>query len=247
MNTGGVLVRIPAMTRARPSGLLMGTASVVVVGLAAAACTSTSTVAARHHKRAASTPAAASAATFTVRDLTSPTLGDILVTSTGMALYTYGPDVGHNGMATCTGGCLQIWPPLTVPAGTTPTSGPGVAGTLAAVRQANGSNQVTLNGQPLYTFAQDRIPGHVTGNGVAGFAVARNSSSAPSAPPTTAAPTTTAAPAPPAPRSTTPSNAPQTTAPQPTMPASTAPPPTQPPPTTGPPTSTPPTTYNYGY
>jgi len=94
-----------------------------------------------------------------------------------MALYTYGPDQGHNGMSTCTGGCLQAWPALTVPAGAVPTGGTGVTGTLAAVKQANGTYQVTYNGSPLYTFVQDSAPGQVTGNGVAGFSVVKSSGS----------------------------------------------------------------------
>ena len=94
-----------------------------------------------------------------------------------MALYTYAPDQGHSGMSTCTGSCLQAWPALTVPSGTVPTGGTGVTGTLAAVKQANGTYQVTYDGSPLYTFVQDSTPGQVTGNGVARFSVAKSSGS----------------------------------------------------------------------
>jgi len=54
--------------------------------------------------------------------------------SSGATLYRYTPD-GTAGKATCTGGCASLWPPLTVPAGTTaPKGGPGVGklGTTAA-------------------------------------------------------------------------------------------------------------------
>jgi predicted lipoprotein with Yx(FWY)xxD motif len=107
----------------------------------------------------------------------NPTFGNILIDSAGKALYTYGPDKGHNGKATCTGACLVAWPPLTVPAGTTPTAGPGVHGTLAAVKQVDGVYQVTHDGLPLYTFASDPAAGQVTGSGIGGFAVATDGSS----------------------------------------------------------------------
>jgi predicted lipoprotein with Yx(FWY)xxD motif len=203
------------------------------------ACTSTSPTAVKSHRQAAL------GTSFTVRDVRNPTLGDILVTNTGLALYTYASDIGHNGMSTCVAGCLQIWPALTVPAGTRPTGGPGVTGSLAAIGQANGTYQVSRDGLPLYRFVQDRAPGQVTGNGVGGFSVARNLG----APPVTTVPTTTTITAPPTPsiRSTTPSTAPPTTAPPPTAPPSTVPPPatTQPPATTTPPGTTTPTYYPY--
>jgi predicted lipoprotein with Yx(FWY)xxD motif len=113
----------------------------------------------------------------TVKVASNPTFGHILVDSAGMALYTYGPDEGHNGMSKCTGTCLQEWPALGVPAGTAPIGGSGVTGTLAAVKQANGTFQVTYDGSPLYTFVQDSAPGQATGNNVAGFSVAKASSS----------------------------------------------------------------------
>ena len=77
-----------------------------------------------------------------------------------------------------------MWPPLTVPAGTTPTGGSGFTGTLAAVKQPNGTYQVTYNGAPVYTYASDSS-GSLNGNGVGGFTVVKVTSLRP--PPTTAA------------------------------------------------------------
>ena len=99
-------------------------------------------------------------------------VGKALVTSTGMALYTYGPDHGA-AMSTCTGACIQAWPPLTVPAGTTPHAGAGVSGALGTSKQSDGALQVTYNGNLLYTFLSDSSPGQVTGNGVAGFSAVK--------------------------------------------------------------------------
>ncbi len=103
--------------------------------------------------------------------------GTVLVNSAGMALYTYGPN-GSGTTNMCTGACLQAWPALTVPAGTTPTLAAGVAGTLATAKQADGTLQVTYDGKLLYTFLSDSSPGQVTGNGVAMFNVAKVSTPA---------------------------------------------------------------------
>ncbi len=151
----------------------------------------------------------AGAASGTVDVGTNATFGSILTDAGGLALYTLNTD--HNGMSTCTGSCAQVWPALTVPVGTTPSAGPGVPGTVAAVVQANGTDQVTYDGAPLYTFLSDSAPGQVTGSGVAGFAVVRVT---PTTPPTTTATTTPPPPttAPPSPTATTsPTTSPTTT------------------------------------
>jgi len=95
--------------------------------------------------------------------------GNILTTNTGRALYTL--DTDHNGLSTCSGSCVPAWPALTVPASTTPTGGPGVTGTVGKALQSNGTDQVTYNGSPVYTFVGDTAPDEVTGQNVNGFFV----------------------------------------------------------------------------
>jgi len=114
------------------------------------------------------TTAAASTA-VTVDVATNATFSRILTDTQGFALYFLPTD--HNGISTCTGSCATVWPALTVPGGTTPTGGPGVTGTVAAVMQPNGTFQVTYDGSPLYTFVGDTAAGEVTGNNVGGFKV----------------------------------------------------------------------------
>jgi predicted lipoprotein with Yx(FWY)xxD motif len=111
----------------------------------------------------------ATADTPTVQTATNATFGTILTTDSGMALYTL--DTDHNGQSTCHGACAAAWPPLDVPAGTVPTGGAGVTGTVGVAAQSNGTFQVTYNGDPVYTFVSDSTPGQVTGNNVAGFSV----------------------------------------------------------------------------
>jgi predicted lipoprotein with Yx(FWY)xxD motif len=133
---------------------------------------------------AVSSASVAGAAAGTVDVGTNANFGTVLTNAQGFALYTFPNDA--NGMSNCTGACASVWPALTVPAGTTPTAGSGVTGTVAAVLQANGTYQVTYNGSPLYTFVGDTAAGQVTGNGVGGFSVVKVS--APPTPPTTAPP-----------------------------------------------------------
>jgi predicted lipoprotein with Yx(FWY)xxD motif len=85
--------------------------------------------------------------------------------SNGMTVYTFTKDTAGSGISTCTGACLVKWPALTVPAGTTPTGGPGVTGQLGTItRSDTGDLQVTYNGLPLYFFQGDNAPGDTNGS-----------------------------------------------------------------------------------
>jgi len=92
----------------------------------------------------------------------------ILVGENGMTLYYYTPDKG-TGQATCTGACLQAWPPLLLPSGVTKPAGEkGVTGALGLVSSPAGGMQVTYNGWPLYFWMKDKAPGDTTGQNVGG-------------------------------------------------------------------------------
>jgi predicted lipoprotein with Yx(FWY)xxD motif len=111
-------------------------------------------------------------------------LGKVLVTSSGATLYRYTPD-GTAGKATCTGGCASLWPPLTVPAGTTaPKGGPGV-GKLGTTAAAHGVRVVTYHGMPLYRYAPDSGTS-TQGQGIGGIWFVVHPSSAATTTPTTA-------------------------------------------------------------
>jgi predicted lipoprotein with Yx(FWY)xxD motif len=87
-------------------------------------------------------------------------VGDALVSRDTMTLYT--SNVEATGKIRCTGDCTSFWKPLH-PSGTTPTAN-GDAGKLGVIKRPDGSQQVTANGLPLYTFAEDG-PGEVKGEG----------------------------------------------------------------------------------
>jgi predicted lipoprotein with Yx(FWY)xxD motif len=86
----------------------------------------------------------------------------VLVDSAGAPLYT--SDQEKSGKVACTGGCASIWLPLEAPGSGDPTAGDGVSGELGVVKRPDGSRQVTLDGRPLYRFAQDGSDGKATGD-----------------------------------------------------------------------------------
>jgi predicted lipoprotein with Yx(FWY)xxD motif len=89
--------------------------------------------------------------------------GEVLVDSVGNALYS--PDEEANGEIRCTASCAAEWIPLAVSGSSQPTSSGDVDGQLDTVKRPDGTEQVTLDGAPLYTFADDGGPGNVTGDG----------------------------------------------------------------------------------
>jgi predicted lipoprotein with Yx(FWY)xxD motif len=116
---------------------------------------------------ASGTLAAGATGAATVRTASATVAGKtetILVTSKGLPLYIYRPDTATRSFVT--GGLARLWPPLTSPA----VAGGGVTGKVAVLSDVNGQ-QVTYNGHPLYTFADDQA-GQVTGQGVQNFFVA---------------------------------------------------------------------------
>jgi predicted lipoprotein with Yx(FWY)xxD motif len=104
---------------------------------------------------------AAPAAGGTTVAVANSKLGDILVDGEGRTLYAFTKDQGDQ--SACSGQCADNWPALTG----TATAGTGVeTSLLSASMQANGDNQVTYSGKPLYHFAGDAKPGDVNGQGV---------------------------------------------------------------------------------
>ena len=109
--------------------------------------------------------AAPSAAGATVEATDVGSIGTVLVAgSNGMTVYVFTKDVKDSGKSACSGGCLETWPALTVPSGTTPTGGAGLTGKLGTItREDDGTLQVTYNGLPLYFFKNDQAPGDSNG------------------------------------------------------------------------------------
>jgi predicted lipoprotein with Yx(FWY)xxD motif len=138
------------------------------IGLAAVAAVGGVTAASAGGSAASSTPSARpTAAAATVRTAPATVAGrteTILVNAHGRPLYFYRPDTAARSFVT--GSLASLWPPVTSAA---PTA-TGASGKLAVLNDVNG-HQVTYNGHPLYTFADDHA-GQVTGQGIQNFFVA---------------------------------------------------------------------------
>lgn len=100
--------------------------------------------------------------------------GTILANAEGETLYVFLNDEG--GESTCYDMCAQTWPPLVVDGD--PTADAEVTGALATTERRDGSQQVTIDGSPLYTYSADEEPGDTNGQGVGGvwFTVAPDGS-----------------------------------------------------------------------
>jgi predicted lipoprotein with Yx(FWY)xxD motif len=88
-------------------------------------------------------------------------VGTVLVDANGDAVYSSSQEA--NGTIQCTGSCAQTWKPVSATGG--PTGSADVTGELGTAKRPDGTEQVTLDGTPLYTFAEDP-PGQVTGDGL---------------------------------------------------------------------------------
>jgi predicted lipoprotein with Yx(FWY)xxD motif len=140
---------------------------IAAVGLAALAAAGGITAASASDSIRATAARATNTASATVRTASANVAGkteQILVNSHGLPLYIYRPDTATRSLVT--GRLAQIWPPLTPPA----VAGAGVTGKVAVLKDVNGQ-QVTYNGHPLYTFADDHA-GQVSGQGFQHFFVA---------------------------------------------------------------------------
>lgn len=131
-------------------------AALAIAALVLAACGSDGS----GDSSSSSTPVAAGSATVSIASVEGA--GDVLVDSSGMALYA--ADEEADGTVRCVDACEAFWIPLEA-GGSAPTAGDGVP-SLGVVARPDGTQQVALGGRPLYTFSQDS-PGNVTGDGFA--------------------------------------------------------------------------------
>ena len=139
--------RFPAQippAAARAAGLTaagLAAAALVLFGLVVAGASST-----------------APAATGTALKTTTIGGTTVLTNAKGLTLYSFAPDTP--AASKCYGSCAAYWPPVT---GTT-AAGQGLPGKVATIKRTDGTEQLTYNGHPLYTYIGDSAPGQATGN-----------------------------------------------------------------------------------
>jgi len=144
---------------------------VAAITCVAIACGSSSTTTSSTSKATTTEPSTSMATGSSTTDATpvalkvvKDALGLVVVDDQGRVLYSYAKDTAST--SACTGGCATTWPPLTT-SGTPTGSGLG-ATALATITRADGTEQVTLGGHPLYTFSGDSKPGDTNGQGTGG-------------------------------------------------------------------------------
>ncbi len=150
----------PATGTHRPTGThrttARGTAAFALAGAAlllTAACGGSST----------STAASASGSTAGVH-VSNTQLGKTVVASNGRTLYLLTSD--KNGSTTCSGGCLQLWSPVTVASGAPQAS--GVTGALGTFARGS-AKQLTIAGHPVYLYSADGPAGDTSGQGIKSY------------------------------------------------------------------------------
>jgi len=143
------------------------TAGATAVVALAAGCgsASTSSSSSTTPTPAASSSASASTSGVATVKTESSGLGQILTNGSGQTLYLFKSDTGMT--STCNGSCAKAWPPLTT-GGKPDQSGLNAALVGTTVRTDH-TTEVTYNGHPLYTFADDAQPGQTNGQGVNAF------------------------------------------------------------------------------
>jgi predicted lipoprotein with Yx(FWY)xxD motif len=93
-------------------------------------------------------------------------LGEIVVDGEGMTVYVFDNDTADSGESSCAGDCAAAWPAVS-PAADEPVVD-GVTGEVGTITGTDGNPQLTINGLPVYYFANDSAPGDVNGQGVNG-------------------------------------------------------------------------------
>ena len=144
----------PRARRARISAFVaLGAAAVIALAACGGSSSSSS-------KKTTTTTSKGAAAAAVVKTANSSTLGTIAVDSTGKTVYTL---TNGSQQVPCTGMCQTVWPPVSLPAGTTKATGTGVKNVAAM------GTQVTINGAPVYTFQGDAAAGSTNGEGINSF------------------------------------------------------------------------------
>lgn len=144
----------------RPTRLLLP--AVTAALLAAAGCGSMLQTVPAREAPAIGAPAAAALSGIA----TTATAVGTVVTSDGFTVYRYDKDRANPSTSTCTGACTKSWPPV-LGDGT-----PRLQGVperlVGTVGRPDGTQQLTIDGWPVYRSSKDTRPGDVAGAGASG-------------------------------------------------------------------------------
>jgi predicted lipoprotein with Yx(FWY)xxD motif len=142
--------------------LAVGTA---VLGLSALTACGADDTPAQDGNAGTSEPESSAEVTLATADVGA--FGTIVVDGAGRTLYLFDKDTADPSKSNCDGDCAAMWPPVKAESGTPEADGVD-ASLVGTVTRSDGSEQVTLNGWPLYTFAKDTKAGDARGQAVGG-------------------------------------------------------------------------------
>ncbi|WP_328930489.1 SCO0930 family lipoprotein [Streptomyces sp. NBC_00190] len=94
-------------------------------------------------------------------------LGDIIADGAGQTLYRFDKDSAWPMKIGCLDACLDTWKPAK-PVDKTKVTGIA-AELIGSVKRPDGSEQLTIDCWPVYTFTGDKAPGDVLGQGKQGL------------------------------------------------------------------------------
>jgi predicted lipoprotein with Yx(FWY)xxD motif len=88
---------------------------------------------------------------------------DVLADSAGKTLYSAAVEKG--GKIHCVGACLSFWDPMLASSADAKKAAGALDAKLGVVKRPDGEQQLTFDGLPLYTFAEEHA-GRLEGDGV---------------------------------------------------------------------------------
>jgi len=83
----------------------------------------------------------------------------IVAAKNGLTLYTFDNDTA--GFSTCFDGCAKVWPAIETTQDQLPVP-------FKITLRPGGKKQISLENQPLYFFASDKLPGEIKGDNLGG-------------------------------------------------------------------------------
>jgi predicted lipoprotein with Yx(FWY)xxD motif len=93
----------------------------------------------------------------------SKPVGTYLADTNGMTLYWNNHD--SPGKSTCSGPCIDLWPPVSLPQGMK-LSGNLRDSDFGTIVREDGTRQSTFRGYPLHYYSLDRTAGDTKGQGI---------------------------------------------------------------------------------
>jgi predicted lipoprotein with Yx(FWY)xxD motif len=93
-------------------------------------------------------------------------MGWFITDADGLPLYRYDKDVPKPSKSNCEGECAKAWKPVL--ADKTPMATGVDPISMGVLTRPDGTKQLTIQGWPQYTFAEDKAPGDMKGQGKGG-------------------------------------------------------------------------------